>query len=87
MYVIESSQSFYGVAAVPVDENTLYALIENKVIHEDSTISDTASWLSRQVIADELVVFHCSLQAWVEEQPIKRPSKPVDTQKTSEKKT
>lgn len=59
----------YGVAAVPVDRNTHFALKLNSIIHEESTMSDTASWLSRQVKADDLVNFHYSLQAWVETQP------------------
>ena len=65
----------YNVAAVPVDESTLDALKENKVIHEDSTVEDTASWLSRQMKAEELVEFHGSLQAWVEVQPERKPRK------------
>ncbi len=59
----------YNVAAVPVDERTLAILKANSVIHETTTIEDAASWLVRQVKADEVVDFHGGLQAWVEIQP------------------
>ena len=59
----------YNVAAVPVDERTLAILKANSVIHETTTIEDAASWLARQVKADEVVDFHGGLQAWVEIQP------------------
>ena len=59
----------YNVAAVPVDERTLAILKVNSVIHETTTIEDAASWLARQVKADEVVDFHGGLQAWVEIQP------------------
>ena len=64
----------YGVAAMPVDERTLDALVDNDIIHEESEITTVATWLTRQVKADEIVEFHGSLQAWVEVQPRKEKS-------------
>ena len=87
----------YNVAAVPVDERTLAILKVNSVVHDTTTIEDAASWLARQVKADEVVDFHGGLQAWVEVQPTPKeepkPTKPAKkkpakkaTKKTASKK-
>ena len=83
----------YNVAAVPVDERTLAILKVNSVIHETTTIEDAASWLARQVKADEVVDFHGGVQAWVEVQPTpkeepkpKKPAKKKAAKKKAPKK-
>ncbi len=74
----------YEVAAVPVDERTNNALIASGVIHEDSTVSETASWLTRQVKATEVREIHASLHTWSVTQPEKKAG--GSTRKTSKKK-
>ncbi len=75
----------YDVAAVPVDDRTLALMIANDLVHETSSITDTSSWLSRQVKADSVCEAHASLHAWSEEQPAPKPAKKT-TKKTSKKK-
>lgn len=79
----------YEVAAVPVDERTNNALIASGVIHEDSSVPETASWLTRQVKANEVREIHASLHTWVESQPEPKASKSTNksTNKTTKKKT
>ncbi len=74
----------YEVAAIPVDDRTNNALIASGVVHEDSSISDTALWLARQVKADDVCEVHASIHAWVETQPVRAVSKST-TPKTSKK--
>ena len=74
----------YEVAAIPVDDRTNNALIASGVVHEDSSISDTALWLARQVKADDVREVHVSIHAWVETQPVRAVSKST-TPKTSKK--
>lgn len=84
----------YGVAAIPVDDKTLAVLISNKLVHETSSITDVASWLGRQVKAEDVCEVHVCMQAWVEVQPTpkqaktqeKKPSK-KRSPKTTAKKT
>lgn len=60
---------FYGVATMPVDDHTLALLIANDLVHEQSSITDAASWLARQAKAGEICDLHASLHAWTESQP------------------
>ena len=73
----------YNVAAMPVDEQTLDILVDQSVVHSNSSISQVASWLARQVKAEEAIDFHGSLQSWIEMQPKPKsnPEKPVATKK------
>ena len=73
----------FDVAAMPVDDRTLALLIANDLVHAQSSITDTASWLGRQVKADEVCEVHVCLHAWVEMQPNPKPTKPEkkDTRK------
>lgn len=73
----------YEVAAVPVDERTLAALISNGLIHESMDMSETASWLARQVKATEVIDMHAGLHDWACAQVIRSTSK---TKKKSTKK-
>ena len=75
----------FEVAAVPVDERTLNALVANGIVHEDADVSDTAAWLGRQIKATEVLGTHASLQAWVEKQPLKKPSKKKVKKKVAKK--
>jgi hypothetical protein len=78
---------FYGVAAIPVDDKTLAVLISNKLVHETSSITDVASWLGRQVKADEVCDVHACMQAWVEVQPTPKQAKPQDKKPSKKTKT
>ena len=66
----------YGVAAIPVDDRTLAALVANSLIYEGADIEETTAWLGRQVKADEVCNVHAQLHAWVSSQPVKTTSKP-----------
>ncbi len=66
---------FYGVATMPVDDRTLAVLIANDLVHEQSGVVDVASWLARQVKANEICDLHMCLHAWVETQPVPKQSK------------
>ena len=76
----------YGVAAMPVDDRTLAALITNNLIHEDADIEETISWLGRQVKADEVCDVHARIHAWVSLQPLRTISNPT-TKKVPKKTT
>ena len=76
----------YGVAAMPVDDRTLAALITNNLIHEDADIEETVSWLGRQVKADEVCDVHARIHAWVSLQPLRTISNPT-TKKVPKKTT
>ena len=75
----------FDVAAVPVDERTLDALIASGIVHEDADIADTAAWLGRQIKAGDVISTHISLQAWVETQPIRKPTKQKVAKKVTKK--
>jgi len=77
----------FDVAAIPVDERTLDALIASGIVHEDANVSDTASWLGRQVKAADVIHTHISLQAWVETQPVRKPAKQKVTKRVAKKVT
>mgnify|MGYP006426715435 CR=1 FL=1 len=77
----------YEVAAVPVDDKTLQALMSNDLVHEDATISETAAWIGRQVKANEVAEVHAKLHAWVELQPSRKPAKKKVTKKKAATKT
>ncbi len=77
----------YEVAAVPVDDKTLQALMSNELVHEDATISETAAWIGRQVKANEVTEVHAKLHAWAELQPTRKPVKKKISKKQSAKKT
>ena len=74
----------YEVAAIPVDERTNNALIAKGIVHEESSISETAVWLARQVKADEVREVHVALHSWVETQPVQASSK-VNKKKVTKK--
>ena len=84
----------YDVAAVPVDDRTLAVMIANELVHETSSLTETASWLGRQVKATEVCEVHVCLHAWVETQPTpkrtpkkkKTATKSVETKPTAKKK-
>jgi hypothetical protein len=65
----------FEVAAVPVDDRTLDALISNKIVHEEVSLVETSAWLGRQVKATEVLEIHACLQAWVELQPVRKQAK------------
>jgi len=67
----------FEVSAIPVDDRTLAVMIANDLVHETSSVLDVASWLSRQVRADEALEVHVRLHSWVEMQPVPKKSKPV----------
>jgi len=75
----------FEVSAIPVDDRTLAVMIANDLVHETSTVSDVASWLSRQVRANESLEVHVRLHAWVETQPVPKKSKPVKKKSTKKK--
>jgi len=74
----------YEVAAIPVDDRTNNALIASGVVQEDSSVSDTALWLARQVKSEDVQEVHVSIHSWVETQPVRAVSKST-TPKTSKK--
>jgi len=63
----------FEVAAVPVDDRTLDALIANNIVHEEVDVVETSAWIGRQVKATEVLEVHACLQAWVEVQPARKP--------------
>jgi len=63
----------FEVAAVPVDDRTLDALIANNIVHEEVDVVETSAWIGRQVKATEVLEVHACLQAWVEVQPTRKP--------------
>jgi len=71
----------FEVAAVPVDDRTLDALISNKIVHEEVSLIETSTWLGRQVKATEVLEIHACLQAWVELQPVRKQAKKKKGQK------
>ena len=73
----------YDVAAVPVDDRTLAVMIANELVHETSSLTETASWLGRQVKAAEVCEVHVCLHAWVETQPT--PKRAPKKKKTATK--
>ena len=75
----------FDVAAVPVDERTLDALIASGIVHEDAGVADTAAWLGRQIKASDVIHTHVSLQAWVETQPVRKPTKQKVVKKAPKK--
>ena len=75
----------YEVAAIPVDDRTNNALIATGVVHEESSVSETAVWLARQVKAHEVCEIHASLHSWVETQPMQTVSKPKKKKVTKKK--
>lgn len=85
----------FDVAAIPVDDRTLAVLIENELVHESSSVTDAASWLGRQVKAEEVCGVHVCIHAWVEMQPLpkhrksaqKKTTKQPTAKKTAVKKT
>ena len=64
----------FDVAAVPVDDRTLAVMIANDLVHESSSLTETASWLGRQVKATEVCEVHVCLHAWIEAQPTPKPA-------------
>ena len=77
----------FEVAAVPVDDRTLDALISNKIVHEEVSLVETSAWLGRQVKATEVLEMHACLQAWVELQPVRKPVKKKIVKKAPSKKS
>ncbi len=75
----------YEVAAIPVDDRTNNALIATGIVHEESSVSETAVWLARQVKAHEVCEVHVSLHSWVETQPAQSINKPKKKKVTNKK--
>jgi hypothetical protein len=73
----------YGVAAIPVDDRTLSVMVANELLHDTASVTDAASWLGRQVKADEVCGIHVCLHAWVELQPTPKPVKSKAAKKKS----
>ena len=65
----------YDVSVMPIDERTVSVMIDNGLLHEEVTVVDAASWLSRQVKSDDVCNVHARLHSWVEEQPVRTSRK------------
>jgi hypothetical protein len=76
----------YDVSVMPIDERTLAVMVDNDLLHEDITVSEAASWLSRQVKSDDVCNVHTRLHSWVETQQIVFAVKPNKKKKTTKKK-
>lgn len=51
-----------GVHGVPVDEQTLGALVHHGVLHEQTTLAEAIGWLQRHIPAEKAVAAHRALQ-------------------------
>lgn len=51
-----------GVHGVPVDDQTLGALVQHGVLHEQMTVPEATGWLQRHIAADKAVAAHHALQ-------------------------
>lgn len=51
-----------GVHGVPVDEQTLAALVHHGVLHEETTIAEASGWLQRHIPAEKALAAHRALQ-------------------------
>lgn len=51
-----------GVHGVPVDEQTLGALVHHGVLHEETPLVDAIGWLQRHISADKALAAHRALQ-------------------------
>ncbi|MFO0895155.1 MAG: hypothetical protein U0574_09425 [Phycisphaerales bacterium] len=63
--------------AVPVDENTLGALVAAGVFHPETTLADATSWLQRHIHADRALESHLALQRAVDQWLAKGARKPA----------
>jgi len=54
----------YSVAAMPVDDRTLAALISNELVHDSAGIAEVSAWLVRQVNAADVTDVHIRLHSW-----------------------
>ncbi len=75
----------FDVAAMPVDDRTLAAMIANNLVHETACVVEASSWLSRQVKADDVLEAHASIHAWVESQPAPKQTAASKKKKTKSK--
>ncbi len=51
-----------GVHGVPVDEQTLGALVHHGVLHEETTVVEATGWLQRHISAEKAIAAHRALQ-------------------------
>jgi endonuclease III len=67
----------FDTHAIPVDEQLRRALIAAEVADAEADLAGVASWLNRQVKANEAVQTHHQLQAWVDAQaaPAAKPKR------------
>ena len=72
----------YGVAAIPIDDRTLAALSLNGIISEDADIREAASWIGRQVKAEDVCGIHAQLHDWMSSQPARAILKSVTKKNT-----
>ena len=77
----------YGVAAIPVDDRTLSALVANSLVSDSADVEETTAWLGRQVKADDVCTLHAQLHAWSSSQPVKTESKSTTTKVTKKTET
>lgn len=82
----------FGVSVFPVDDRTYHALMTAGVLHEDASMDETATWLSRQVKADDVSRVHGRIHAWAEKQPARKnapkpAAKQAVTKNAAKKKT
>lgn len=54
------------VAGVPVDDQLRWLLADAGCVEEDASLDEVASWVGRQVKADQSLDVHARLQAWVD---------------------
>ncbi|MCC6425562.1 MAG: hypothetical protein IT435_01945 [Phycisphaerales bacterium] len=67
----------FGAHAAPIDDRLRDLLADEGVIDSDTPCDEAASWLARQVKAEDALITHRILRAWADEQaPEHRKSRP-----------